>query len=140
MHMNSTGKLALVIAVVLSLGLARASAGESRVVRDEITGFELPQVVAAVKSAMEKEGCHIDAEKTFKGSGIEEIKCTIGEEKVTVQADRQSFTGASLRGDTVHREFISVWIKTSGGKKIWSKIIDQDINDALRKPDSSHTP
>jgi hypothetical protein len=82
---------------------------------------------------MAKESCQIDAEKTYKGSGIEEIKCSIGEEKVTVQVANEFFSGADMHGHVLQKYFVSVWIKTSGGKTNWSKVIDQDMMGFLQK-------
>jgi len=105
---------------------------ESRVVVDQITQFSQPQVVAALKSAMEKEGCHIEAEKTFKGLDIQEIKCTVGEEKVTAQVGTEIFRGVGLQGRRIEMETHRLWIKTSGGKKSWSNILDKETMDILR--------
>lgn len=125
MHSIGARKWMLVVALGLSLGCAQVAA-ESRVVRDEITGFGQPQVVAALKSAMEKQGCHIETEKTYKGTGVQEIKCAMSGEMVTGQVDHEYFSGVSRSGARLQYEFSGVWIKTSGGKTIWSKIIDQN--------------
>ncbi len=136
MHSNGLWRMALVLILGISFGIAQAAA-ESRVAKDDIDKWDRTQVVAALRSVLVKEGCQTDAEKTYKGSGIWEIKCSIGEEKVTVQVSSESFSGADIHGNTLQKSFTSVWIKTTGGKKIWSKIIDQEMVETLRESDKA---
>ena len=134
MHLNGVRRLTLVVTLGLSFGVAQAAA-ENRVAKDDISQWSRPQVVAALRSVLAKEGCQTDAEKTYKGSGIWEIKCSLGDEKVTVQVSSETFSGAEIHGNTLEKSFTSVWIKTSGGKKIWSKIIDREMLETLRESD-----
>jgi hypothetical protein len=129
---TSAGRLAPMSLLGLCFALSHASA-ESRVVRFEVDNSSMAETIAAVKSAMAKESCQIDAEKTYKGSGIQEIKCSIGDEKVTVQVSNEYFSGVSMQGQTLQKNFVEVWIKTSGGKQNWSKVMEQDMAGFLHK-------
>ena len=91
MHATDARRMTLVVTLGVSFGIAQAAA-ENRVATDDIAQWTRPQVVAALRSVLAKEGCRTDAEKTYKESGIWEIKCSMGEEKVTVQVAR-SLTG-----------------------------------------------
>ena len=136
MHLNGVRRLTLLVTLGLSFGVAQAAA-EDRVAKDDISQWTRPQVVAALRSVLAKEGCQTDAEKTYKGSGIWEIKCSLGDEKVTVQVSSETFSGAEIHGNTLEKSFTNVWIKTTGGKKIWSKIIDREMLETLRESDKS---
>lgn len=124
------------LAWVLCLLSRSQTLAEKRVVVDAITDFGESQVVAAVKAAMEKLGCHVDVEKVHVWG--QEIKCTVGEEKVTAQAATENFVGLSIDGQRLERRYTRLWIKTSGGKKIWSNILDKETNDILRSNDNIH--
>jgi hypothetical protein len=128
--------MALIATFGLSFGLSQAAA-ENRVATDNIDQWDRTQVVAALRSVLAKEGCRTDAEKTYKGSGIWEIKCSLGEEKLTVQVGSETFSGSDIQGNTLKKSFTSVWIKTTGGNKIWSKIIDQEMLETLRESDKA---
>jgi hypothetical protein len=52
----------------------------------------------------------------------------------------ESFSGADIHGNTLQKSFTSVWIKTTGGKKIWSKIVDQEMLETLRESDKAAPP
>ncbi len=132
-------RMTLVVTLGLSFAIAQAAA-ESRVATDNIDKWDRAQVVAALRSVLAKEGCRTDEEKTYKGSGIWEIKCSFDEEKLTVQVASESFSGADIHGNTLQKSFTSVWIKTTGGKKIWSKIIDQEMLETLRESDKAAPP
>jgi hypothetical protein len=134
MHQNGVLRLTLFVTLGISLGVAQAAA-ESRVAKDNISQWTRPQVVAAIRSVLAKEGCQTDAEKTYKGSGIWEIKCSLDDEKVTVQVSSETFSGNEIHGNTLEKSFTNVWIKTSGGEKIWSKIIDREMLETLRESD-----
>ena len=136
MHSNSLRRMTLVATLGLSFGLSQAAA-ENRVATDNIDQWSRPQVVAALRSVLAKEGCRTDEEKTYKGSGVWEIKCSLGEEKLTVQVASETFSGSDTHGNKLQKSFTSVWIKTTGGNKIWSKIIDQGMLETLRESDKS---
>ena len=131
--MDSDGRrMALVVILGLSFGIPQAAA-EKSVATDNIDQWTRPQVEAALRSVLKKEGCQSEAEKFYKGSGILEMKCSLGEGKITVQVSSESFSGSDMQGKTAPKSFTSVWIKTSGGNKIWSKIIDQEMIETLRE-------
>ena len=127
-------RMTLVATLGLSFGIAQAAA-ESRVATDNIDKWNRAQVVAALRSVLAKEGCRTDEEKTYKGSGIWEIKCSLDEEKLTVQVSGETFSGSDIHGNKLEKSFTSVWIKTTGGKKIWSDIIDREMLETLRESD-----
>ena len=136
MHSKDVRRMALVAALGLSFSAARAAA-ENSVTTDDIDQWTRPQVEAALRSVLQKEGCQNQAEKTFKGSGVLEMKCSLGEGKITVQVSSASFSGSGTQGKTQQESFTSVWIKTTGGNKIWSKIIDQEMMETLRETDKA---
>lgn len=136
MHLIGVRRLALLVVLGLSFGVAQAAV-QNRVVKDDISQWTRPQVVAAIRSVLAKEGCKTDAEKTYNGSGIWEIKCSLDDEKVTVQVSSETFSGAEIHGNTLEKGFTNVWIKTSGGDKSWSKIIDREMLETLRESDKA---
>ena len=139
MHSKDVRRMALIATLGLSFGISQAAA-ENRVATDNIDQWDRTQVISALRSVLAKEGCRTDAEKTYKGSGIWEIKCSLDEEKITVQVGSESFSGADIHGNRLQKSFTSVWIKTTGGTKIWSKIIDQEMLETLRESDKATPP
>ncbi len=131
MHSNGR-RMALVAILGLSFGIAQAAA-EKSVTTDNIDQWTRPQVEAALRSVLKKEGCPSETEKTYKGSGILEMKCSVGEVKITVQVSSESFSGSGVQGKIAPKSFTNVWIKTSGGNKIWSKVIDEEMTETLRE-------
>jgi hypothetical protein len=134
MHSNGLRRMTLVVTLTLSFGISKAAA-ENSVTSDDIDRWTRPQVEAALRSVLQKDGCQNNAERTFKGSGVLEIKCRLGEEKITVQV-----SSASVSGSDAEKSFTSVRIKTTGGNKILSKIIDQEMMEALRQSDKAAPP
>ena len=131
MHSNGLRRMTLVATLGLAFGTAQAAA-ENSVTSDDIDRWTRPQVEAALRSVLQKDGCQNNAERTFKGSGVLEIKCSLGEEKITVQV-----SSASVLGSDPEKSFTNVRIKTIGGNKILSKIIDQEMMEALRESDKA---
>ena len=129
MHSKGLRRMTLVLTLTLSFGISKATA-ENSVTSDDVDRWTRPQVEAALRSVLQKEGCQNNAERTFKGSGVLEIKCSLGEEKITVQVSSASFSGSDAQ-----KNFTNVRIKTTGGNNIWSKIIDQEMMEALRESD-----
>jgi hypothetical protein len=136
MHSKDVRRMALIATLGLSFGIAQAAA-QNRVATDNIDQWDRTQIVAALRSVLANEGCRTDAEKTYKGTGIWEIKCSLGEEKLTVQVASETFSSSDTQGKTLQKSFTSVWIKTTGGNKIWSKIIDQEMLETLRESDKA---
>ncbi len=136
MRSNGTRRMTLVVIVGLWFGIAQAAA-EKSVTTDNIDQWTRPQVEAALRSVLRKEGCQSEAEKFYKGSGILEMKCSLGEGKITVQVSSESFSGSDVQGKMAPKNFTNVWIKTSGGNKIWSKVIDEEMTETLRESDKA---
>ena len=128
--------MALVAILGLSFAIPRAGA-EKSITTDNIDQWTRPQVEAALRSVLKKEGCQSEAEKVYKGTGILELKCSLGEGKVTVQVSSESFSGSSTQGKTASKSFTSVWIKTTGGNRTWSKVIDEEMTETLRESDKA---
>ncbi len=136
MRSKDVRRMAPIVALGLSFGIAQAAA-ENRVATEIIDKWDRTQVVAALRSVLAKEGCRTDAEKTYKGSGVWEIKCSLEEEKITVQVAGETLPSSGIQGQTVQKSFTSVWIKTTGGKKIWSDIVDREMLETLRESDKA---
>ena len=132
MHSKDVRRMSLIATLGLSFGIAQAAA-QNRVATDNIDQWDRTQVVAALRSVLAKERCRTDAEKTYKGSGIWEIKCSLDEEKLIVQVASETLSSSDIHGNRLQKSFTSVWIKTTGGNKIWSKIIDQEMLETLRE-------
>ena len=132
MRSNGARRMTLVVALGLSFGIPQAAA-ENRVATDNIDQWTRPQVEAALRSVLRREGCQSEAEKFYKGSGILEMKCSLGEGKITVQVSSESFSGSDMQGKMTPKSFTNVWIKTSGGNRVWSKVIDQEMTETLRE-------
>jgi hypothetical protein len=129
-------RTALVAILALSFAMPRAGA-EKSVTTDNVDRWTRPQVEAALRLVLRKEGCQSEPEKVYKGSGILELKCSLGEGKVTVQVSSEFFSGADMHGNTLEKSFTSVWIKTTGGNRTWSKVIDEEMTETLRESDKA---